>query len=714
MLTRLMFAFLIAVLLVLPRFGTAADFAILIGVSDYDQTAGLPDLRGPANDVNLMQEVLAARGFEVTVLADGIASSTRPTRSAILAALDALTNQVGADDFVYLHFSGLGTQLRGASGARMDAVFLPADAARSGSGNVTMTNALRADDFAARIAAMRTTGADVWLVLDSCHADPVLKIGSPRAVARCTDAAHLGIEAETSANPYFDIESAGLQDLPGGLLVFHASLAPEQAREVQIDEADASSWYGLLTSRLATRLQSVPRASYRALFEHVASGLSDAVLPGAARLQTPRWQGNLIDTPVFGEANSQQVQQFAVNGDQLLAGKLHGLQDNMIVALFADTDAGPHDIIGYAQLHQTDVHNARLFGVPGDCAPRVSAPCSDIGPVVEGAAIAQVIARPTDTTTRIAPPVDLTTGEPLDGAHPLYAALAQAILSSDAEDNTSIRMDPNAVILTGVYDGALWFGERLSAGETPMGLRWTPEDGPVEFVLRRIVQAERVAKTLTNLAGPGPDLLPHPFDLRITRRIADAGRLAEERPADLAAECAAAQENAVLQSGLSPAAHLKQCDVLEFEVQDKAQGPARDVNRVHIDSQYCVSASYQRVEGGAQSVMVGKPMSICSDCLNGDAVVQMAGSERAFFLISKAAPDGMPMNLEGVIDTCLSESGAIATEFGQDSESDFLAKLGQLSATRDGLESVGVSNLWVETVRWQVLPRSEALKRVGR
>ncbi|MBL4812683.1 MAG: caspase family protein, partial [Rhodobacteraceae bacterium] len=38
---------------------TAETKALLIGVSDYDAASGVPDLRGPANDVRLLRQVLA-------------------------------------------------------------------------------------------------------------------------------------------------------------------------------------------------------------------------------------------------------------------------------------------------------------------------------------------------------------------------------------------------------------------------------------------------------------------------------------------------------------------------------------------------------------------------------------------------------------------------------------------------------------------------------
>ena len=85
-------------------------YALLVGVSDYDNPAIQP-LNGPKNDVKLMQQVLLKKGFEkknIKILADGV--TIKPTRHNILTALTDLTKTVGKGDFVYIHFSGHGSQ----------------------------------------------------------------------------------------------------------------------------------------------------------------------------------------------------------------------------------------------------------------------------------------------------------------------------------------------------------------------------------------------------------------------------------------------------------------------------------------------------------------------------------------------------------------------------------------------------------------------------
>ena len=306
----------------------AASYALLVGVSDYEDGSGASDLRGPANDVRLLRDVLDARGdFEITILADGVTGAARPTRAAILSALDDLAETAASGDLIYLHFSGHGTQQADQNGDEsdgLDEVFLPADTARAEAGSQTIPNAIVDEEFGARIAAMRAKGADVWFVLDACHSGSGLRAGSPRVATRFVDPAALGITVTPKPQPVTiaAVEAVGGDDLPGGYLAFYSAQSSEVAREIQVDETAPDSWYGLFTSRLAARLQSEAALSYRQLFQAVLADLNDEAVPGDARLQTPLWEGTLIDAPVFGGGDVVGIRQFAVESNRIKAGKL--------------------------------------------------------------------------------------------------------------------------------------------------------------------------------------------------------------------------------------------------------------------------------------------------------------------------------------------------------------------------------------------------------
>ena len=712
------FATLAIVCVCMPYQVAAASYALLVGVSDYEEASGAADLRGPANDVRLLRDVLSERAdFSITMLADGVEGATRPTRAAILSELDRLAAQVVDGDFVYLHFSGHGTQQADQNGDEsdgLDEVFLPADTARAEPGSATIPNAIVDEEFGARVTAMRAKGADVWFVLDACHSGSGLRAGSPRVATRFVDPAALGITIEPKPQPAAtaSLDAMGEDDLPGSYLAFYSAQSSELAREIQIDEALPDSWYGLFTSRLAGRLQSEAAISYRQLFQAVLTDLNDEAIPGDARLQTPLWEGDLIDAPVFGGGDVVGVRQFAVEGGQVKAGKLQGVIDNTVVALVAEASAAADDILGYAQVQQTDATTGRLNAVAAACVPSVDGPCATNGAISQDARFARIVAKPLDQRTLIAPPYDLASGAALPEAHPLYVALAASVAATNAEHGTNIALDPSGVVLSGASGGALWLGHKLAIGDTPVGLRWSPEIGPLDPLLLRIAKAEQLAGMLSSVAGTPSMLFPSPIEISVEHRIADSSRLSPTTPGDIFAECQAATATADVANSLSSGTALKQCDALAFGAKGLVQGPARDVNAVYIDNQFCASAEYQRVEGVSVPAIVGSPFTICSECPGSDGLKLSAGVERMFFVVTEAAANSEALNLEGLVATCQAPGAPTRSTNNTQVES-FLGGLAQQNATRSRMGAIGLSNIWVEQFNWQVLPRREARQQAG-
>ena len=94
-------------LLVSTGVATAAQHALLIGVSDYTDTR-VPDLEGPIHDVAALKDMLLTHWLfdqaNVTTLINDEA-----TESAILKALDALPSRATPGDDILIYFSGHGT-----------------------------------------------------------------------------------------------------------------------------------------------------------------------------------------------------------------------------------------------------------------------------------------------------------------------------------------------------------------------------------------------------------------------------------------------------------------------------------------------------------------------------------------------------------------------------------------------------------------------------
>lgn len=694
--------------------------ALLIGVSDYDDSIGLADLKGPANDVRLLQQVLVARGVgNISILADGVAGGTRPTREKILQAMARLALESDSGDLVYIHMSGHGTRQPDREGDEtdgLDEVFLPADTGRANPGSNAIPNALIDDEIGQAVRTIRETGADVWLVMDSCNSGTGLRAASPATAARYVDPALLGVDvAPSHLNEARMIEAHGPEP-EGGFLAFYSARSSELAQEVRFapqgdgDDDGPDQWYGLFTAKLAARLGATSNLSYRQLFQAVLGDMNDASVPGAARLQTPGWDGNLIDAAVFGGRATSGLRRFAVRQDEVMAGLVHGLGEGTVLGLVADAADPPDAIVGYAQMEDTGATRAFLRPVSGDCTPHSNAPCPYEGSLPQNARFAQIAARPVDLTLRLAPLRDLASGTVLGGDSPPARALAGAVEQINATGQRRISFEATGFDVESYWDGSrLWFGPRAVIGASPVGLAVGPAQGPLVAALARIARAEELVRLLGSVAGRPSLLNPNP--------VAVSATLTATRIDDLAApgaeisprrECSAAQARVGGKGGaLAASADLKQCDRLAFSAIGKVAG-TRDVNRVHIDAQFCVRTEYEQIEGTSAARALGRGMTVCSDCPGGYS----AGEERLFVIVTEASPNAEPLNLTGLVETC--GPGAAATRGGAKSQVvSFLGGLSARPATR-GSFSMGVADVWVTRFDWRVLPKPEAFLRAGR
>lgn len=199
----------------------AETHALLVGVGEV---AALPKrlwLRGPANDVALMRQVLLQRGVpaeRVTVLADAgvtdlaagaqvdaAAGVGRPTGAAIRAAMGRILASAVRGDHVLLHLAGHGLQVPQSPAPRwpepdgLDEVFLTADVERWSAETGTLPNALRDDEVGDWMDGLVDRGASVALVVDACHAAGFSRDRSERTRVRSVAGAELGVPVVLAA-----------------------------------------------------------------------------------------------------------------------------------------------------------------------------------------------------------------------------------------------------------------------------------------------------------------------------------------------------------------------------------------------------------------------------------------------------------------------------------------------------------------------------------
>ncbi|MGL6209954.1 MAG: caspase family protein, partial [Paracoccaceae bacterium] len=357
------------------------NHAILIGASTYPGLEERYWLKGPANDVTLVQTYLttaapvAFASENVTVLADGV--TTAPTLTAIRTAFAALTARVAPGDFVYLHFSGHGTQAPAlnpdAELDGLDELFLPTDIGPWSDEVGAVRNGLVDDEIGTMIDALRAKGVDVWAVFDSCHSGTVTRAAPSDEEVRTRqlppDALGLPDDAQTRslddprAAPEAPVDVA---DEPGSFVAFYAAQTNEVTPEKNLPKNKPGRVpQGVFTYALMEVLAEYPAATYGQIGQEV---LRKYATKSLAR-STPMFEGDL-DRVAFSGTPGERVAQWAAKRDgdsfTLPAGTLHGLTKGEVLAVMASAADETSAALGYVQIATADTFTATATPVVQD------------------------------------------------------------------------------------------------------------------------------------------------------------------------------------------------------------------------------------------------------------------------------------------------------------------------------------------------------------
>lgn len=359
------------------------NHALLIGANSYPSLEERWWLKGPANDVQLVATYLTTEApvpfaaGNVTVLSDGVPGSTAPTLAAIRAAFADLTTEVGPGDFVYLHFSGHGTQAPALDASTeldgLDELFLPVDIGPWSDQIGAVENALVDDEIGALIDRLRAKGANVWAVFDSCHsgtATRAVESGDDVRVRQLPPDA-LGIDLESadvsrSVDPRateapFD-GGAG----EGSFVAFFAAQTNEVTPEKNLPKGKPGRKpQGVFTWTLMETLAEYPNATYGQIGQEV---LRRYAVKNLAK-STPLFEGDL-DQVVFGGAGGARVSQWqaAVTdaGFTIPAGTLHGLSQGAVLAVMESAAAADADALGFVELTSVETFASTAQSVAKD------------------------------------------------------------------------------------------------------------------------------------------------------------------------------------------------------------------------------------------------------------------------------------------------------------------------------------------------------------
>ncbi len=369
----------------LALFGTQAfaeNRALLIGANEYPNLKQDFWLKGPSNDVKLVETYLTTAApvpfapENVTVLADGLPGRQAPTLAAICTAFADLAQQAQAGDFIYLHFSGHGSQAPALNPETeldgLDELFLPVDIGPWNDSIGTVENALVDDEIGQMIDAIRQKGANVWAVFDSCHSGTVTRAapsGDEEVRTRQLPPEALGLrsedmqtatralpQADPRAKPEAPVDATG--PASGSFTAFFAAQTNEVTPEKNLPKGKPNRVpQGVFTYTLFETLAEYPNATYGQLGQEV---LRKYAVKNLAR-STPLFEGDL-DRVVFQGTAGERVAQWPATADgpnfTIPAGTLHGLAQGMELAIMPNAAAPLDESLGRVTLTSTDTFTA--------------------------------------------------------------------------------------------------------------------------------------------------------------------------------------------------------------------------------------------------------------------------------------------------------------------------------------------------------------------
>jgi hypothetical protein len=362
--------------------------ALLVGVTEYVNLPKGDWLDGPANDVELVRDYLlsnpasAFSAENITLLATGIEGAKSPTRAAIMTALDQMAAQAENGDFVYVHFSGHGSQqparVAGTEQDGKDEIFLPADASRFDPEKNGLPNVIIDDEFGGALDAIRDKGAFVWVLFDACNSGTATRAAGLRngEVERKISPEALGIpkeawsKVEATRGGGSERENAlgfGADEAPagptrrGGIVAFFAAQTVETTPELFLPEdKPGATKFGLFTYTMISKLAENPRITYRQLGQSILQHYS-----GLNRTKpTPLFEGDL-DVPVFGTDLGDTVLQWKIiikDGVATLpAGVLHRVTPGTKLAILPSPLSEMTDAIGYLDVRSATNLTSQLL-----------------------------------------------------------------------------------------------------------------------------------------------------------------------------------------------------------------------------------------------------------------------------------------------------------------------------------------------------------------
>jgi len=607
-------------LAVMAPMAVAAQYALLVGVSNYPSLSKNLQLVGPQNDVDLIRSLLLGRGYaaqNVRVLADGVRGAHgEPTRAAILNEMKALATRAGRGDFVFLFFAGHGSQQparnlgpNNPEPDGLDEIFLPRDIGKWDDKVGQVHNAITDDEIGALITAIRNRGAFVWAAFDTCHSGTITRgidddgvryrdarpsdLGIPgAALQQAAQAAAATVPRSRSAGAAAPMTALqGVQPAAGvgGFVAFYAAQswerAPEQPLPAHLSAGDPNKRsHGVFTYSLAEVLAMNPTMTYRQAGEQILHRYREHV----RGQPTPLFEGSALDAPVFGTAVRPQVLQWklekAADGLRVPAGTLHRLAEGAVFSVVANPADADKAVIGYLRATKVELLGATVVPVAHGGKPLL-----DVAKLP-----AEAYARLVHANTSLALRVSLPA--PVKGQG---EAAAQAVLGRLAKEKveglavTWLPASQAGEVRLALRNGHLWFlspsGELIQKDDPAKGehktisidLAGKNEQQVRDLVVETLRAMARAASLLKLSAMAGSTAAAQGVEIRMSYERGG-------KPFDLSP---------------SRVADLRHGDKLHMSIQNTLNRPV-DVNLLFIDSRFGIRHLVaERFEARAQRTL---------------------------------------------------------------------------------------------------------------
>lgn len=334
--------------------------ALLIAAGSYDNPA-IEDLKATPNDLMLMVNLskqLAIPESKVIILADEHSDrrvnsrrSGRATRANIRAAMESLAGVSRAGDDVLIYFTGHGSQQpdqkpgdpRSDEADGWDELILPVDAGVWSSETGSIINAITDDELGVMLDSIRSKGANVWLVMDSCNSGTLLRgVSAGNRQAKAISPETLGIPS-TIKIPSAPSYGLPMEEVGGAITAFYAAPANQAAlADIWWDAAGEPSGepYSLLTFALDAAMRKGGVTSYRELARLTSLFYGMQRKPAALM---PQFSGNM-EKGVLGSPIIQRRQwPITISGNAILleAGSLDLLKEGDLINVIGSADDGP-------------------------------------------------------------------------------------------------------------------------------------------------------------------------------------------------------------------------------------------------------------------------------------------------------------------------------------------------------------------------------------